>query len=359
MWDFCVMPPEGTKTHLIKAFRWSHDADSDWVAILGSALGMAVPILCGAALGDLETGFSLAIGSLMVGGIGAHESFRSQARTLVMALVPSALAAGIAVAIGGFGVWTSAAIVGVAGVAGAIGAIGLPVTPMAIRFILFLVVAVAIAEDMPDRLGLLLAMGAGALWSSAVNLLLGALARAFGHRGKEPPLPQATWRERLVRWRRALARRAGWQYPLRVTSCLAIAGLLMWLWPTHHLHWVALTVVLLAEWQIDAFPVRTTQRALGTAFGVLATGILVIEPAPAWALVTGMAALAAARPLLRTRNYLAYSVVMTPLIILILDAGKPIDIGLLIDRLIATLIGAALVIGANLLFARLLQLRPS
>ena len=56
--------------------------------------------------------------------------------------------------------------------------------------------------------------------------------------------------------------------------------------------------------------------------------------------------------MLRVRNYLAYSAVMTPLIILIIDAGRAPDIGLLLDRLVATLIGAALVVGANLLLMR-------
>jgi hypothetical protein len=34
------------------------------------------------------------------------------------------------------------------------------------------------------------------------------------------------------------------------------------------------------------------------------------------------------------------------------DAGPPLGVGVLIDRLVATLIGAALVIAANLIFAR-------
>ncbi len=346
--------PSGLKTHWIEAFRWSNDADSDWVAILGAALGMAAPILLGAALGDLETGFSLAIGGLMVGGIGAHSSFRAQFRTLIAALFPTALAATVAVGVAGYGASSDAAMVLLAGAAGLVAALGRPVTPMTMRFILFLVVAVGVAEDMPDRLGLLMAMGAGALWSSAVNLTLGAVARAAGFAGRDPTeTPHASWRERLKRWRHALSRLAGWQFALRLMLCLAIAGALRFVWPAHHLHWVALTVALLIEWQIDAFPVRTTQRAFGTALGVLATGVLVIETPPAWALVAGMAMLAGVRPLLRTRNYLAYSAVMTPLIILILDAGQPIDVGLLIDRLIATLIGAGLVVGVNILFQKL------
>lgn len=349
------MKPSGLRTHWGQAMRWSSDGDSDGVAVVGSAFGMAAPILLGAALGDLEKGFSLAVGSLMVGGIGAHSSFRAQAKTLVLALTPTALAAVVAIAIAGHGVWSQALMVVLAGMAGIVAAIGRPITPMALRFVLFLVVVVGFAEDMPDRLGLLLHMGAGAVWASGLNLVLGAVARAAGYAGKDPAeTPHTPWCERFKRWRRALTKLAGWQFALRLILCLAVAGVLLWLWPTHHLHWVALTVALLIEWQIDAFPVRTTQRACGTALGVLATGILIIETPPAWALVVGMALLAGARPLLRTRNYLAYSAVMTPLIILILDAGKPIETGLLIDRLIATLIGAALVIAANLLLQKMI-----
>ena len=62
--------------------------------------------------------------------------------------------------------------------------------------------------------------------------------------------------------------------------------------------------------------------------------------------------LAAARPLLRARNYLAYTAVMTPLIIVLLDAGRPLGVGILINRLVATLIGAGLVIGANWMISK-------
>ena len=261
----------------------------------------------------------------------------------------------LATAIAGHG-WVSDGIVVVlAGAAGAIAAMGRPVTPMAIRFILLLIITVAVAENMPDRAGLLLLIAVGALWTSLLSLALGALARAGGFAtAPAESAPAMPLRQRLTRWRRALTRLAGWQYALRLMICLSIAGLMRWLWPGHHMHWVALTVALLAEWQIDAFPVRTTQRALGAAFGVLASGVLLIATPADWMLVAAMGVLAGLRPLLRARNYLAYSAVMTPLIILLLDAGQRPEAGVLIDRLVATLIGAGLVIAVNLLFRKLL-----
>jgi hypothetical protein len=60
------------------------------------------------------------------------------------------------------------------------------------------------------------------------------------------------------------------------------------------------------------------------------------------------------RPLLRARNYLAYTAAMAPLIILLLDMGRPPELAVLIDRLVATLVAAGLVITTNLIFRRAL-----
>lgn len=350
-----AMAKQNAKSHLAAAFRWSAAPETDWVAILASAIGMAAPILLGAAIGRLAPALSVAVGSLLVGGVGACGGWRAQAAALIAALVPAAAAAVVAVVVAGHGWPSDAAVVVLAGFAGALAAMGRPVAGMAIRFILLLIITMAVADNVPDRAGLLLLMAVGALWTSILSLVLGALARVAGHRA----LPEETaapppLRQRLARWRRALASLTGWQYALRLMLCLSIAGLLRWLWPGHHLHWIALTVALLIEWQVDAFPVHTTQRALGAALGVLATGVLLIATPPDWLLIAAMGVLAGLRPLLRARNYLAYSAVMTPLIILLLDAGAPPEAGVLIDRLIATLIGAALVIATNLLFGRMI-----
>jgi Fusaric acid resistance protein-like len=350
-------PPVTAKSHLAAAFRWSTEAKTDWVEILASAIGMAAPILLAAAAGKLAFGFGISVGSLLVGGTAANNDWRAQGRALIAALVPAALASVAAVAVAGHGWMSDAAVVLLAGTAGAVAAMGRPVASIAIRFILLLVITVAVADTITDRGGLLFLIAAGALWTSMASLLLGALARMRQRpddSSDETAPPSMTLRQRLTRWRRALAHLAGWQYALRLMICLSIAGAFRWLWPDHHLHWIALTVALLAEWQIEAFPVRTTQRALGAAVGVLATGLLLVYVPPAWALVAVMGVLAGLRPLLRARNYLAYTAAMTPLIILLLDSGRPPAVGVLIDRLVATLIGAVLVIATNLLFKKLI-----
>jgi hypothetical protein len=173
------------------------------------------------------------------------------------------------------------------------------------------------------RGGLLLRLAAGVAWTSAVNLVLGAVARLRTRTVAAPAadVPTVVWRQKFARWRHSLGHLAGWQYPARLRLCPVLASLLRWCWPDHHLHGIALTAGLLCERRIDAIPIKITQRALGAVPGVTATVLLVVMTLPTWIEVALIGALAGLRPLLRARNYLAYSAGMTPLIILILDAA--------------------------------------
>ena len=74
------------KTHLAKVFTWSREERVDWVAIFGSGLGMAGPVLLGAAFGNLALGVAMAVGSLLVGGVGADRD-----RLAMRALAPRSL----------------------------------------------------------------------------------------------------------------------------------------------------------------------------------------------------------------------------------------------------------------------------
>jgi Fusaric acid resistance protein-like len=349
-----AIKPIKRNEHLAEAFRWSADTSVDWADILAAGIGMAGPVLLGAATGHLPAGLAASVGSMMAARVGATQNGQSRPAELKVALA-SAIAAPVAAALAVGHDWLSdAAVTLLTGGVALIGGFSRPFAAATTRFVLFLLIAMPVAEGAESRQGLLLMMFAGALWTVLVSRFLGALTRAGRGHGNPRAPGQPTAAQKFRRWRRSLRHLSGCEYALRLTLCLGVAGTLRWLWPDHHLHWIALTVALLTERQSDAFPVRTTQRALGTILGVLATGLLLSYPPPVWALVIGIGVLAAARPLLRVRNYLAYSGVMTPLIIVIMDAGQPPEAAVLIDRLIATLIGAGLVIGANLIFGKAL-----
>jgi len=200
-----------------------------------------------------------------------------------------------------------------------------------------------------------LLVAGGALLAFAASVILGAIERAA--RKPANPAPHAPHRtvthaQRRAHFFRALRTLAGWQYAIRLTSCLAVAMVLAHAWPEHHLYWVALTVALLTDREIEALPVKVTQRTLGTLLGVLIAHFALAWSISGWWLGLVVGILAAGRAMLRTRNYLAYTVVMTPLVIALLDAGKPPEWSVLDDRAVATLVGAVLVLLANAILRR-------
>jgi hypothetical protein len=324
------------------------------VEALAAAIGMAGPVVLAAALGDLPLGLAAAVGSLMVGGIGGSASAKAQARRLVAALAPAALAALAAILAAGHDGLTNAVLVLLAGAAAAIGGYSRPAAAMTTRFVLFLIITINVVDVAPARAALLLPIAAGAAWTASLSLLLGSLLRACRRidPADDEVAPASTPAQRRARWRRSLAQLSGWEYPLRLVLCLGIAGGLQSLWPDHHLYWIALTVAILARRRVEAFPTKTLQRALGTALGVLAASLFLADRLPVWGLIIGIALLAGARPLLRSRNYLGYSAIMTLLIVAIMDSRQTFGAEVLIDRLVATIIGAGLVIAANVAFGK-------
>lgn len=345
------------RSHLAEMFHWSADTEVELADMAASAIGMAGPVALGALMGDLHTGLTASIGALAMGGAAMGTSLLTQGQEFLKALVPVALATLAGGLLAGHGWGTVIGIVSLAGVAGLIGGYSLGMVSASARFIIFLLMALNLAATVPHPLSLFGLIAAGAAWTAFVSMIVASLVLA--HRGgvlaMEKSLPSsATAQQKFDRWVASLTRFTGWQYVLRLTVCLAIAGAIQVLWPQHHTYWIGLTVALLTQRVVEALPVRTTQRALGTAVGVALAGLMIAyEPSPA-VIVLVVALVAGVRPLLKAKNYLAYSVIMTPLVIILLDGGHAPQAGLLFDRLGATLAGAALVIMANAIVGRLM-----
>jgi uncharacterized membrane protein YccC len=199
------------------------------------------------------------------------------------------------------------------------------------------------------RGGAALVFGLGALWNVAVRTILarrGTVAIAVSTTAAAAK-PSPTHAQLRAHWWRTMREPFGWQFPIRLAVGLTIASAVRTAWPSHHYGWTVLTVALLSQRALEHVPIKLTQRTLGTVLGVGAT----------WAILTGVTStiglavliclLAVAAPLARARSYLAYASIATPAILLVLDMEKPIDTGLLVDRLVATCVGAAIVLAAN------------
>lgn len=336
--------------HIVEALRWEKTgAPIDGRTIAIAALGMAVPALAGVALGRAEAGFTIGLGAMLLAGAPAPAGAAHEAPSSGSAILPAALAVLAATAIGGMA-WTDVAVVALAGMAAAVSGYSRPVGVAAIRFIIYLVLSISLIDAAGDRRGsVALIFGLGALWNIALRLLLercpaGAPAAA--------PARAVTTAQRNAHWRRTMRSLAGWQFPIRLMIGLGVASVLRQLWPTHHYGWIVLTVALLTQRPLEPLPVKTIQRAAGTALGVALTWLILTELVAPLALAAAICVLATGAAIARPRNYLAYAVLATPVILLVLDIGKPIEPALLVDRLVATLAAAAIVVAANLSLGR-------
>ena len=341
------------KKHVADALKWS-GARLDWPHGIAAGLAMTVPVIAGMATDHLDWGLAASVGGLMIGGLGTLASVREQVADIALAIAAALAATLAALELSELALEKSLLVLLAFAVALA-GGFSVRAAIAATRFVIFLVIAVGMMEGVAHPWPMALMVAAGALWSAAVNLCIGAIARSRRGPHEEKVQQVHTFAQHKAHWLRSLRTLGGWQYALRLGICLAIAVALRSIWPEHHLNWVAITVVLLTERTLEAFPVKITQRALGTLIGVVIAEGIEVSDLAAMAPALVIAVLATGRPLLRANNYLAYTAVTTPLILVILETGKSPETSLLVDRLLATLAGAVLVLATNAAFRRAMK----
>ncbi len=339
---------EKTLNHVAGAFRWSTEKEVTAIEIAVSALAMAVPALL-AAKGH-HTGLGL-IGGMAMSGTVAHGRLRTQAVSAGAALLVLVLATGIACALARFGEIWQIGLLAIAALAGVVGGFDRAFVAASIRFIFYLVMIGGIVSITTANALLIFAVViGGAVFAVVLHLAMAAAVEHIrGHKTHNvEDERKPTARQKFDRLRRSLMEPAGWQYPARLVSCLATVSLIHLFFPDHDVHWAALALVLLVERRPERLPLRTTQRVIGVLFGVCCAGLLSFLVLPVWADVFIVAVLGAVRPFLRARNYLAYSIVMTPLMMMAMGtADHVLPVSALLDRLFATVFAACLVLIVN------------
>jgi uncharacterized membrane protein YccC len=141
----------------------------------------------------------------------------------------------------------------------------------------------------------------------------------------------------------------GWQYPIRLTTCLAAAQVMGLVWPQPNASWIAVTVVIVVRRRLEGALRRAIERAAGTAAGVLAGSAVLLWVPPSWLFVLLVSGLAAVRPVLKDRQYTLYATVMTPLVLLLMEGGGRVAPATIGYRLADTAIGCVLALGIGYL----------
>ena len=330
------------------------DADPiDPAAMLVTALGMGVPILIGVLIGRPSIGLAGSLGGMWIGNAPRANTLGEHWRILRDIVGAAFLAVVVAVTIAQRGIWTDIGLVLACGLAALAGGFSRPMAAASTRFVVFATIGIGVASHTHNRTALAVIVTEGALWTALCALAIGIAARRWNIGRSETPEPgsSAPFAAKLKRWRGTLRTWQGWNYPIRLATCLSLAVAMREAFPLHHFNWIAVAVALLTQRQSEGLTLKVSQRALGVAAGVLGTELIAARPLPGWGLVVLIAGLAAISPWLRKRSYLAYTAATTPLIMLLTSGSATIGQGLLIDRLIATLIAAVLVVGAYALAA--------
>ncbi len=309
--------------------------------LAASGLGLSLPLIVGAAVGRIDLGLIATIGGILVSGSGRDGSLRRRLVELASAVAVGIPALWLGMEVGDHGVVSSVAIVAVAVLTGLCGGIRPTAAKSGFQAIVFTILGASLAASpvpTAEKTGLL---ALGALAGGLLTLGAYGIGRGFALVPAAKPAPQASLRTDLRRWRAGLRHYAGWQYTLRLGTCVAAAEFIAHLRAGPHSYWIALTVALVVQRDHRAIVRRTIERGLGTVLGVLVAALL-IGPLPVWVLIVAVTAIGAARPRLKTANYTAYALVMTPLIVIINELGQPIGTALLRERVLDTLVGCAI-----------------
>ncbi|MFF4614893.1 FUSC family protein [Nonomuraea jabiensis] len=317
--------------------------------MVAAGLGLGGPVAWGAASGRPAVGALAAIGALAVSGLFAGEVRPGLRRVLVhgAAAVAGTAVAGLAgVLVAGRGWLTAVAVVLIAGLPAVAGGISRPMAEHSTRFIVFMVISTGVAKGVEPVAAAVLFAG-GAAWGLLVTALCLHARKGPAEPGEPPPAPPA--RALLRRWWRTLGNASGWQYPIRLTACLAAAEAVGLLWRQPTASWIAVTVVIVVRRRLDGAARRSVERAAGTAAGVVAGSAVLLWVPPPWLFVLLVAALAALRPALKERDYILYATVMTPLVLLLMEGGARVPPSTIGYRLADTAIGCVLALGLGYL----------
>lgn len=149
--------------------------------------------------------------------------------------------------------------------------------------------------------------------------------------------------------RNAVLSAGSWRYGLRLAVCIGIAQALVSLVPVPRSYWVALTVTFVLKPDFGSVFSRALLRALGTVVGLAIAAAILAEVPIGWWDVPVMMLLAPLVPALTPRGYGFQTAAITPVILLLSDILTHEGTGLLLPRLLDSLMGCGIALVAGYL----------
>lgn len=142
---------------------------------------------------------------------------------------------------------------------------------------------------------------------------------------------------------------ASWRYGLRLALCIGIAQVLVSIITVPRSYWVALTITFVLKPDFGSVFSRALLRALGTVAGLVIAAAVLAEVPRGWWDVPVLLVLAPLVPALTPRGYGYQTAAITPVILLLSDVLNRQGTGLLLPRLVDSLMGCAIALVAGYL----------
>ncbi|MFE9836220.1 FUSC family protein [Streptomyces sp. NPDC005551] len=142
---------------------------------------------------------------------------------------------------------------------------------------------------------------------------------------------------------------ASWRYGLRLALCVGLAQALVSLVPVPRSYWVALTITFVMKPDFGSVFSRALLRALGTVAGLVVSVVVLAVVPRGWWDVAVLLLLAPLIPALTPRGYGYQTAAITPVILLLSDVLNHQGTGLLVPRLVDSLMGCAIALVAGYL----------
>lgn len=331
------------RTIIASSLLWSNNVPLNRLQILASIIRMVGPIALGAIFGNLQFGMLASYGAMVVSGAMSDGTIRQQTLELMGTMLVTTTAIFSGSLIGGYSWLTGGGIVIISFLAVLLGGMGRGAAKASTRFMIFTIIGTSVGEGglHPNPYVLAFIFATGSLWGIVVSLISTFLFSSSKCTLDPVPAVVISYKERMKRWERSLSHFEGWQYTLRVTLSMIAAEVIDVFLYQHQQRssWIFMTVALVLQRNFASAFTRILQRGIGTAAGVLLSGLLLLWTLPSWGFVLIIGILAALRSFFQERNYAIYTMIMTPLIMLIISLGKTVTGSLLIERLLDTTIG--------------------
>ena len=318
---------------------------------LRASLAVAIPLIVLISLGHIDWTAYASFGA-MTAIYGRSEPYRLRGRTTAIAgvslLASIALALGVAVAGAGLPLLVGGLLfVVVCGILVSNTAGLVPGTPI---FFVFAFLVCAQLPTPPGEAGvrMLIALGA-AVFAWLLSMSGWGLRRVFEPHStglfkelpRAPKLRPAAFRDPQV-----------WLVILQNVVGVLLAGGLALLGGIGHPYWAVVSVVAVLPPPRAAHSIsRAVHRVVGTALGVVVTGLVLLPgPSVAW-LVVVIAVSQFGAEILVGRHYGAALLFITPLALSVVHLGSPVPVpALLVDRVVETALGGGIAILLVLLF---------